>query len=43
MKELELVYITRFKVYNNTRTYLDSNARLVISQYKCPYLFFVIT
>jgi hypothetical protein len=43
MKELELVYITRFKVYNNSRTYLDPNVRHVISPSSCLHLFFVIT
>jgi len=33
MKELQLVYITRFKVYNNSRTHLDPNARFVMFPY----------
>jgi hypothetical protein len=43
MKTLELVFITQFAVYNNLRTYLDPNARLVMFPYYCQYLFFAIT
>ena len=43
MKELALVYITRFKIYNNSPTCLDPSAHLVMFHYECPHIMFLIT
>ena len=36
MEELKMVYITRFKVYGNSPTCLDPNARLTMFPYWSP-------